>query len=318
MLKHTFVSILGLIIAILAGLALSKADQTQYANVLNHAGIADDAFVYHTKRTKKVNQAVTQLEQTGLKDYQVQFALDKTTSMVFAEGEYTSLPIDSGHFFTSADFKSSLPVAVVGANAAANLYQAGEQSYLPLKGHYVAVVGTVKTNQGSRLNDHIFLNASTDSKLVNPQLKDVEIFVDGIDESDVPTFTRIFGAKPHHMTVATTQSHRSWTALYGVWVLAIVGTAILMVAVALLATLVSPHAQVGGLDSPLRNRYVWGMGTSFLPGMGIAIVLGAVIAWWQFYINNYFRLILVEAGLLGVFILATQVFMHLRLRKEEQ
>lgn len=316
MLKHAIIYILGALITVLAGFALSVADQTEYANVLNHAGVSDQAFVYHTKSSVKVSTAVKQMQATKLDDYQVQFALSSRLSLFYAKGEYTSLPMKNGHFFSAADFNSSLPVAIVGTDQTATLYKAGEQSYLPRNNHYIPVIGVVGTRKTSKLNQHIFLNASSVRKTDNPKLRDVEILVDGLESTELAPLTRIFGAKPRQVSRATTQSHKSKWRLYGVSVLILLVAGLLMILVALITTLAMPHAQVRGLDAPLTNRYLWGLGNNFLPGVAAAIFVGAAISWWQFYMNNHFRLIIVSAFLLGIFVLATQVLMHLRLRKE--
>lgn len=316
MLRHVIIDILGFFVVILAGLALSNADQAEYANVLNHAGISEQAFVYHTKSTKKVSQAVQTLEKADLDDYQVQFAVTKKLTLFYAKGQYTSLPLVSGHFFTSADFDSSLPVAIVGSNVSSELYKAGEQSYMYRNGRYIPVIGVVGTRKGSKLNDHVFINASSIRKTTNPELKDVEIFVDGVDDGDTGIFTKTFGASPHRINVATTQTHHSFWQLYAVWIAALIGTALLMALIGLFAAFIMPRAQVQGLDAPLTNRYLWGAGANYLPGMGIAAILGTIIVWWQFYINNHFRLVLVNIVLFGIFVLTTQLFLHLRVRKE--
>jgi hypothetical protein len=88
--------------------------------------------------------------------------------------------------------------------------------------------------------------------------------------------------------------------------------------IALLAAWIAPRAQVKGLDAPQTNRYLWGMGSNYMPGMAGAIVVGSAISWWRFYMNNHFRLVIIAIGLFLVFVITTQVFMHMRLRKEQQ
>ncbi len=318
MFKHAIIYVLGLVVVVLAGLSLSNADEIAYSNVLNHAGITDQAFVYHTKRTKTVADVVKTFEaDTTRDDYQVQFALGKNKTIFYAKGEYTKLPLRSGHFFTSADFTSSLPVAVVGTNLKSKLYKAGDQEYLKLSGKYIPVVGTVGAASATRLNNHVFLNASTTRQSINPKLNTVEIFVDGVNQSDLGLFTKAFGASPHKVSVAQTQNHETWWELYGGWMAAVVFTALGMAIIGLLTALMTPMTALDALDAPQQNRYIWRLGTRYLPGMAIVTVVGTAFSWWQFYLTDHFRLVVVSAVLYGCYILATQLFMHLRLNRKE-
>lgn len=318
--RNIIVDICILIIAVLSGLVWSNNDQSRYSDLLSHGGMSESAYVYSSKSTQTMSRTVALLDQNKtLQNYQVQFAPNSHTSYFFAKGSYTSVPLLSGHMMSSADYASTLPVAVVGKNVDETAYATATQKYLHKDGQYIPIIGVVGTSRQNALNDHIFISASSARTSFNPQLKDVEILVDGADAQHTGIFSKILGgATPRRIIYSTAQKHDNWWERNGFSMLAIAGLIVAMVATGMLAAYITPRPQTTGLEGPLRNNYLRGVARTYMPGAAIALIIGTAISWWQFYISGHFRLVLFAAFMFIVFTSSIQFFIHIRSTKEEQ
>lgn len=312
--RNIIIDILVALLAVLAGLVWSHSDQTEYANMLSNGGMSDQALVYHSKSSESLQETLQRLDASSkMQNFQVQFAVSKHVALVFAKGNYQTVPLQSGHFFSNADFHSELPVAVVGSNVVKRLYATANQKYLHRNGSYINVIGTVGTQEGNALNNREFIAASTASDNEGLRQKDVTITIDGTDIVHKLTLQHIFGgAHGKRLIYSETAQPLSWLQRNGGALLALIVITCAMMAVGLLSAILTPQLQVEGLESPLRNNYLLGVGSRFLPGVVAAVAIGTGIAWWRFYITNHFRILLFAAFLVIVFILSNQFFMHIR------
>ncbi|WP_125570396.1 ABC transporter permease [Lacticaseibacillus songhuajiangensis] len=318
--RNLIVDVCILIIAILSGLVWSSNDQSRYADLLSHGGMSESAYVYNSKSSRTMRRAVELLDQNKtLQNYQVQFAPNSKTSYFFAKGSYTGVPLLSGHMMSSADYKSTLPVAVVGKNVAAQSFSTATQKYLHRDGTYIPITGVVGTSRKNALNDHVFISASSTRTTFNPELKDVEILVDGADAQHTHILSKIFGgATPRRIISSNAQKHDNWWERNGFALLAMVGLSIATVAVGMLAAYITPRPQTSGLEGPLRNNYLRNVARAYIPGVIVALSIGTAFSWLRLYITGHFRLLLFAVFLLMVFASSNQFFIHYRSNKEEQ
>lgn len=317
--RHLLIDFLVLCLTLLAGLVWSNSDQSNYANLLRHGGLSEQALVYKSNSAEHVSTAVAKLNANKkLKNYQVHFAVNGHLTYFFGKGNYASVPVVSGNMMTSRDFQASLPVAVVGQNVAAKAYSTASQKYLKLKGQYLPIIGVVGTRGDNRLNDQIFISASSERHTLDPALKDVEILVDGADAQHTTIFSRIFGgAKPQRILYSNAQNHKGWWQRNAVTILATTGILALMVLVGMLAAFMMPRPQTDGLDGALRNHYLGHLTRHYLAGVSVSLIIGTLISWSRFYMTNHFRL-LVFVGLMFIaFAMSHQLFIRRRSAKED-
>ncbi|WDF81503.1 hypothetical protein PQ472_06065 [Lacticaseibacillus pabuli] len=319
--RNIIVDVLMLLVAVLAGLLLSNNDQTEYSELLSHGGMSEQAYVYKSHSGARMSTAVAKLNANDkLQNYQVQFAASKNITYLFAKGNYTSVPLLSGHMMGADDYQSSLPVAVVGQNVANKAYNTSTQRYYRYHNKYIPIVGVVGTRLQNQLNDRVFFSASSSrTTTMNPQLKDVEIMVDGADAQHTRMFGKVFGdTHPRRILYATAHHHSGWWTRNWRTLLGLIGLIIGAAAVGLLTAGITPRPQTSGLNGLLRNNYLRGLTVSYLPGVGIAMVIGTIFSWLRFYITDHFRLLLIVVLLMLVYWFSAYLFIHQRSRKEDQ
>lgn len=316
--RHFIIDLLALGLAVLAGLVWSNSDQSDYADLLSHGGLSEQALVYKSTSTARVSDAVAKLDANKkLQNYQVHFAATGHLTYFYAKGSYTGVPLISGQHMGAKDYKASLPVAVVGRNVADKAYTTPAQKYLQLDGRYLPIVGVVGTRKDNALNDQVFISASSGRKTFDPELKDVEILVDGADAQQTKAFSQAFGgAKPRRILYSKAQTHTSWWRRNAKAMLSASGVLVLMALVGMLAAMMSPRPQTTGLDSALRNHYLSHMTRRDLAGVTVALAVGTGIVWWRFYLTNHFRLLVFITLMLVVFTLSHQFFIRRRSFKE--
>ena len=92
--KLFLIDLLWIGLAILAGLVWSQHDQNEYASQLDHLGMSETAQEYVTTSSRSITTAISELDKTDFKGYQVQFVA-KQVVYVYQRGTVASLPLDS-------------------------------------------------------------------------------------------------------------------------------------------------------------------------------------------------------------------------------
>ncbi|KRM88123.1 membrane protein [Lacticaseibacillus thailandensis DSM 22698 = JCM 13996] len=314
------VNVLLILLAVAAGLVWSARDQSEYADILDHGGLSATARVYPTKSGAKISSVVYALAHNPkIDNIQVQFGVNKTTSYIYEKGQVQKLPLDSGQFFSTADYNSTIPVAVVGRTAAENLYVGSNQKYLQVNGQYLSVIGVIGSDASPRLNNHVFINASARGTTYDPELKNVEVLVDTDNWHSVNApLKRILGATSYrHLSAAKTQVNSNRDRHLGVYLTYLALITLGLVLVAALNVWLTPAIKVAAVDRPLRYHYLFNMVGSYLPGAILALAVGTGIAWWRFYITNYIRLVGSALVMLAIFTIANQILLYWRLKRKE-
>ena len=283
--KLFLIDLLWIGLAILAGLVWSQHDQNEYASQLDHLGMSETAQEYVTTSSRSITTAISELDKTDFKGYQVQFVA-KQVVYVYQRGTVASLPLDSGQWFSAGDFASSLPVTVVGRDLADKLYTgSNNQRYLQVNGQYVPVLGTVGTRKGSPLNKVIFLNASAQTTNSKLKLKQVKIYVDGASQHSKALKTAFKAKNIHRVHFSDSNASTWWhaygqTALFSLFLL--LGAGLLTM---LMVVLMGP-LQTAGLDLNMRARYLRGVLSSCGGHIGVSLFLGGLFANWWFYFTT--------------------------------
>ncbi len=300
-------------LAILAGLVWSQHDQNEYASQLDHLGMSEMAQEYVTSSSRSVTKAMAELEKTDFSGYQVQF-VTKQLVYVYQRGSVASLPVETGQWFSTGDFASSLPVAVVGHDLADKLYTgSNNQRYLSVNGQYIPVMGTVGTRKGSPLNKAVFLNASPSMANAGLTLKQVKIYVDGANQHSKTLKTILRASRVHRVHFSDSDAATWWraygqTALF--CVLLLMGAGILSL---LMVTLIGP-LQTSGLEINMRARYLRGVLSSCASHVGISLFLGGLFANWWFYFTTRTNI----WSFLVILTIATIIFLRYLIRRKDR
>jgi hypothetical protein len=161
--------------------AFSISDQQTYQNRLNRNGLSASALRVKTNSKERVATLIQKLADSHLKNYQVQLtdAAHPTVTYVFAQGDYTQLPISSGRMLTDSDFSAPVPFVVAGDAVKDRLYQPANQAYYYDGSRYLSVVGTVGAANSTAINDHIFISLSTAQTTLKGRLRHYTINIDG-------------------------------------------------------------------------------------------------------------------------------------------
>ncbi|KRN29502.1 hypothetical protein IV38_GL000387 [Lactobacillus selangorensis] len=283
--------ILDLLLAILAFgcvFLFGHQDQSNYTSQLNRNGLSNSAVVIRTHSHQTLQTTVKKLDAAHLKQYQVQFAPSKSLSYFYGEGKFTNIPELSGRFFTDDDFKSQIPVVVVGQNLTKQLYAPTSQSYLYLHHRYLSVVGTVGTQSKSALNDHTFISISPEYVFDNRQLRHVKIYADGANlTGNQKQLKQIFKATKITPLVKTPIVGTSWLSSYGLLVLSLLVAVGIGILLAEIFYRLIQHQLDAPLDEHLAEHYRWGLFRQFAVHSFFAILVGYLIGVKQIDVIHY-------------------------------
>ncbi|MCI1985491.1 MAG: hypothetical protein LKJ69_10505 [Lactobacillus sp.] len=310
------IDLLWLAVVVLAGLTWSGHDQAEYADRLAHNGLSDNALVLHTSAALTPAQAVTRLTAAKVNNVQVQFQTTGGLVYFYGKGDYASLPVSSGQWFSDGDLRSTLPVAVVGRADSERLYTGSNQRYWPRAGNYIPVLGIVATRRNSPLNRAEFLNASAATNA--PTVKQLTVIADG------PNIKRQANQLKRAVQASSTSQYRyqtgtsdeNWWTQNLVTLLSGLALALITLGLSWLLGRMAPLRQVSGMDSVLAERFIRGLWARATLHTAIVAVIGSVIATSAFYLTVYGRLLFFVAGLWALFSAGTYYGLRARYHRE--
>nr|SFZ88132.1 hypothetical protein LREN565_1245 [Loigolactobacillus rennini] len=182
-------------IAFLGVLFFSQMNRIIYQDLLDHAGLSTDTRVLATKKHAGITTINQKLAQhPKLTNYQIQYRQPHSKKIfVYGAGDFKTLPLVSGRFFSDSDFDSPVPVAIVGQNIAKKLYTPTSQSYLKYGKRYLSVIGVVGAKKASQLDNMVFISTSPQQSLLTKPLNQLQIHIDGKPKlRHLPVFKHIF------------------------------------------------------------------------------------------------------------------------------
>lgn len=131
-LKKLVLDVLFVGVVVLALLVvISQRAKSMYSERLNHNSLSQKAVIFKTKSHQSgFNQRSKRLTRPNANNFQVQFNVNNHLSYVYAKGKQANVPLKDGRFFSNYDFKSRIPVVVVGQSRVNELYQPASQKIL--------------------------------------------------------------------------------------------------------------------------------------------------------------------------------------------
>ncbi|WP_225047192.1 ABC transporter permease [Lacticaseibacillus kribbianus] len=314
--RFMIIDLLWIVLILLVGWTWSLHDQSEYADRLNHYGLSEHALVGHPTKAITVGKAATQLAESDLRDLQVQFRVGAHERLLYATGDYGSLPLASGQWFSDADLRSKLPVVVVGS-AVGNLHMGSHQQYLKTKQAMLPVLGVVTARGDSPLNRVIFHNASG-SAAAGKRLASTTVYVDGKHLSDQKAaLAKLLGVKWHTYAYDAT-GDRSWWEEIGLTALRSVGLALAACALSAVAARMIGDGLPQGLDLAMRRRYALSLLARALGRSAIAAAIGVAGAWWWFYFTLRTRMLAFAVAVWAVWAIALWLMTRRQLKKGAQ
>lgn len=290
--KSILVGLLALV-AFLGVFFFSQMNRVVYQDLLDHAGLSTNAQVIETKSNQTIVAANQQLAaKTKLTDYQVQYRRPHShTIFMYGAGNFKTLPLVSGRFFSDSDFTSPVPVAVVGQNVAQKLYTPTNQSYLKYGDRYLSVIGVVGTKKDSQLDDMIFISTSTQQSLSTKALRNFDIRLDGKPKlAHLTTFKHLFHATSvkHLVPQSTPFVGLAWLQEYWWFGGALILIVALFVGVAeLWLVLARRMLKTASFYTDDAAAFYWRELRHFAVWSLVAIILGGLVGAWRLYILQY-------------------------------
>ncbi|MDK1726415.1 ABC transporter permease [Dellaglioa algida] len=167
-----------------------KMQEKDLITKLDNHNLSENAYVLKTKEQNLDNYNATLVNSKKITDFQIHYQVKnkKNVSYFYAKGSYEQPPMISGTFFSSNDFLSEVPVAVVGRNVSKTLYSPFHQQYYKLNGQYVAVIGIMGDKYNSELDNQIFI-AMSDANPSKLKAENANIILDSKDLMTKPTLT---------------------------------------------------------------------------------------------------------------------------------
>lgn len=289
-LKKLVLDVLFVGVVVLGLLVISQRAKSMYSERLNHNSLSQKAVIFKTKSHQSIQSTIQAIDQTKLNNFQVQFNVNNHLSYVYAKGKQANVPLKDGRFFSNYDFKSRIPVVVVGQSRVNELYQPASQAYYQTKNRYLSVIGVVGTNQTTSLDQHVFISASPEFVLNNRALNQVTVLVDDQQiGSHLKEYQKIFKTKS--ISNLTPKN----TPIIGVNWLRENGTAaiilVLLIMVAgvlshLFAQLVNGYHAQKNLTASLYRKYSGGQTQIFAVHLLSMTLIGFIIGSWFFYLTH--------------------------------
>lgn len=277
--------------------SFSQMNRIAYQKILDRGGLSESAYVIKSQRHQSimsVNQALKQ--QKKLTNYQIQYQVPNANlTYLYGAGDFKTLPLLSGRFFTDDDFQSQVPVAVVGKKVAKTLYRPAQQSYLKFKGRYISVIGVVGNKQASRLDSQVFMTTSPVQSLTNQSLNHFKIVIDGKPTlSHLSTFQHVLQAKQTKKLVTqnTPLVGRAWLKQYWWFIISSIVTLglCLLVAEGWLFSL-RQLAEKRSISAQVRHQVRWHELRGFMLSFLFSMIVTTLLAISRLYVLQYQDLI---------------------------
>ncbi|MFD1485660.1 hypothetical protein ACFQ5J_10500 [Lacticaseibacillus baoqingensis] len=311
-----FIDLLWLAVVVLAGLTWSAYDQAEYADRLANNGLSENAVIFHTKAAMTPAQAVVKLTEAKLNNLQVQFQQTDQHVYFYGHGDYATLPVTSGQWFTDADLRSSLPVAVIGRAQTKSLYEGSNQRYWRQDNRYIPVIGIVATRLDSPLNAGEFLNAS--AATTAPTIHHLTVIADGqnikAQTGKLKQVLKAASTSQYHYGKGDRQTN--WWTQHLPTIAAGIALGLVTLGLSWLLGRMAPMRQVGGMDPTLGGRFLRGLWAKAALHATVVAVIGVIIATSAFYLTDYSRLLIFVAALWAVNVSGTYYGLRARYHRE--
>ncbi|MFD1393974.1 hypothetical protein ACFQ3L_10395 [Lacticaseibacillus jixianensis] len=292
-----------------AGFVWSAHDQTEYAELLDHFNLTEDAVRIKSDARMTLPEAAAKLAKSDLTDFQVQFRASDSRVYLFAKGDYGSLPLASGQWFSDADLASSLPVMVVGQDHAKALTVGSHQQYAKQAGEYIPVLGIISSPRSRRLNAVRFFNASG-SEANHLRVSQMTIYADGQQTpAQKRQLARLLGGRAAGYQYRQRSAAGDFWATMGLTLTLCAGLAALAALLAWLTGWFMQHALPAELPLESRHRTLRGLWLRVSGYAAIDTGLGLLAVNWWFYLSNHLRAVLFAVGLWGLAIAVLYVFL---------
>ncbi|KRL62109.1 ABC transporter permease [Latilactobacillus fuchuensis] len=288
--KKIALDILLVVVTLLGLLVISQRAKANYSQRLNHNSLSQKAVIFKPKTNQTIQTTLQAIEKAKLTNFQIQFNVNQRFSYIYAQGKVSSVPIKDGRFFSSYDFKSSVPVVVVGQSRAADLYQPTSQAYYQYHKQYLSVIGVVGTNQATSLDQHVFVSASPKYVINDRPLSAVTVLVDDQEiGTHLKTYQKIFKTtKISYLTPKSTPLlGLNWLKSNSPVILGLLGLVlVLLIITHLFAKIVNGYQTQKGLDQALYRRYRSGQTQLFAAHLLVSTLVGFSIGAWFFYLTQ--------------------------------
>lgn len=288
-------------IAFLGVLFFSQMNRVIYQDLLDHAGLSTDTRVLTTKKQAHVTTINQKLaKHTKLTDYQIQYWQPHSkTIFVYGAGDFKTLPLVSGRFFSDSDFDSPVPVAIVGQNVAKKLYTPTSQSYLKYGKRYLSVIGVVGAKKASQLDNMVFISTSPQQSLLSKPLNQLQIHLDGKPKlKHLATFKRIFATRQANFLFPQSTPFVGLAWLQEYWWF---GAALLLISALFLVTvefwlvLAKRMLRQAHFYTDDTSGFYWRELRHFAFFAILGITVGGLLGAWRLYILQYDLLTLLLA-----------------------
>lgn len=289
---------------------------------LNNNNLSLDAY----KITLKQDISLAELDQKvkdndKLTDVQLHYQAkdQRNVTYFYGKGNYTQPPLLSGHFFSSADFESDVPLAVVGKNYEKKLYEPKDQAYLKLDGNYLPVIGVMGDNYHSDLDDQIFIAAST-QKLATAHTNDYRIILDSLTPIDAKTLKKELGLLSATRLVKKNFiiSDESWLASHWAQVLGLFAAAVGFLA-QMAVWLISSRRRYNEAVFLQANhaKFAFEEWRTYSIWVGLGTIIGGMAGIFIFQMTTYTYLLLTMGSIYLGSSLLFYLLINSRLKKSE-
>lgn len=308
-LKKIILDCLLVVLTVLGLLTISQRAKTNYSQRLNHNSLSENAVIFNAKNQQSIQKTIQKIDAAKLTHFQIQFNVNSRFSYVYAKGKLSSVPLKDGRFFTSYDFKSQVPVVVVGQSRLSELYKPASQAYYQDHGRYLSVIGVVGTNQTTTLDQHIFVSTSPEFVLNDRPLNQVTVLVDDPQmRAHMKTYQKIFKTTKHsYLTPKSTplvgvnwlRQNAGMMAVIAVLVIIAAGFAYLF------SQVVNGYQAQKGLSTGLYRKFRTAQTQIFALHLVVSSIIGFAIGSWFFYLTArtviFASLMMIDFLLVGLF-----------------
>lgn len=308
-LKKLALDLLLMLVTLLGLFLISQRAQAIYSQRLNHNSLSQKAVIFKPKTKQSIQATLQAIEKTQLDNFQIQFNVNQHFSYIYAQGKVSSVPIKDGRFFSNYDFKSSVPVVVVGQDRVKDLYQPASQAYYQYQKRYLSVIGVVGSSQATSLDQHVFVSTSPQYVLNDRPLNQVTVLVDDQQiGAHLKTYKKIFKtSKISYLTPKSTPLlGLNWLKSNSLVILGLLGLVLVLgLLTHLFAKVVNGYQTQKGLDQALYRRYQNGQTQLFAVHLMVSTLLGLGIGVWFLYLTRpvplFWGIIVIDLMLIGYF-----------------